>query len=209
MRSKASAEIFSYWNDLRGHGEAPSREQIEPAHIRSVLADLFILEAREDGDIRFRLAGTRICSLFARELRGSRFDALWAGEQAGKVDSILNNVLVQKLPVMMSAMALAGRSERLPVEVVLLPLRSGGEKVDRIIGALAPLARPLWLDATPADYLEMSGLRVLDVTGTEPFLQNRPDAALPPVPSRPASQNFGTAIRRVLHLTVFDGGRGK
>lgn len=209
MRSKAAAEIFSYWNDLRGHGEAPSRQQIEPAHIRSVLADLFILEHREDGDVRFRLAGTRICSLFARELRGSLFDALWAGEQAGRIDRILKDVLDQKLPVAMSAMALAGRSQRLPVEVVLLPLRSGGEKVDRILGALCPLTRPLWLDATPADYLEMSGLRVLDVTGAEPFLQSRPDVPLPPIPPRPTTQNFGSAIRRVLHLTVFDGGRGK
>lgn len=206
MRCKASTEIFSYWNDLRGHGEVPCRDQIEPAHIRSVLADLFILEITESGDIRFRLAGTRICSFFARELRGSCFDALWSSEQTAKIERILKDVLTQKLPVMITAMALAG-SERLPVEVVLLPLRSAGDKVNRLIGALSPLSRPLWLDVNPASYLQMSGLRVLDVTAAPPFLPATPEMLLPPLPPRPATRNLGSAIRKVLHLRVFNGGR--
>ncbi|URK87942.1 PAS domain-containing protein [Rhizobium sp. RCAM05350] len=66
MRSKTAIEIYAYWDELRGHREVPSRSQIEPAHIRNILADLFILEKTPRGDIRFRLAGTRICALFAR-----------------------------------------------------------------------------------------------------------------------------------------------
>ncbi|MDQ0320065.1 hypothetical protein QO002_002203 [Pararhizobium capsulatum DSM 1112] len=209
MRSKAAIGIFSYWNELRGHGEAPSRDQIEPGHIRTLLADLFILENRADNEIRFRLAGTRICALFSRELRGSRFDALWVAEQASKIDCILHDVLTQKLPVVLSAMALSGSPERLPTEVVLLPLRSSEGKMDRILGALVPLSRPLWLDATPANYLELNGVRVLDVTKAAPFLQNRPEIKLPPLPPRPELYGLGGALRRVLHLRVVEGGKEK
>ena len=70
MRSKTTIEIYAYWDELRGHRDVPTRSQIEPAHIRNILADLFILEKTPHGDIRFRLAGTRVCALFARELRG-------------------------------------------------------------------------------------------------------------------------------------------
>ncbi len=209
MRSKSAIEIFSYWNELRGHDEAPSRDQIEPAHIRTLLADLFILEYQANDEIRFRLAGTRICALFSRELRGSRFDAAWRGEQAGRIDRILRDVLAQRLPVTLSAMALAGQSERLPSEVVLLPLRSSQGKIDRVLGALVPLSRPLWLDATPVNYLDLTGVRVLDVTKAAPFLQSRPEISLPPLPPRPELQGLATALRRGLHLRVFEGGKGK
>ena len=69
MRSKTTREIYAYWNALRGQRDVPARSQIEPARIRHILPDLFILERTQRGDIRFRLAGTRICGLFARELR--------------------------------------------------------------------------------------------------------------------------------------------
>ncbi|WP_075288776.1 PAS domain-containing protein [Pararhizobium arenae] len=209
MRSKSAVEIFSYWNALRGNNEVPSRDQIEPAHIRTLLADLLILEHRADDEIRFRLAGTRICALFGRELRGSRFDALWAGEQSAKVERLLKDILAQKLPVSLSAVALAGRSDRLPTEVVLLPLRSSEGHVNRILGAIVPLTRPLWLDATPANYLDLTGIRVLDVTKAAPFLQSRPEITLPPIPPRSDQLGLGDALRRVLHLRVFEGGRAK
>lgn len=209
MRSKTAIEIFSYWNALRGKNEVPSRDQVEPAHIRTLLSDLLILEQRPDGETRFRLAGTRICALFARELRGSRFDALWTGEQARKIDRLLNDVLREKLPVVLSAVALAGRADRLPTEIVLLPLSSGEGRVDRVLGAIVPLSRPLWLDATPVSYLDLTGIRVLDVTTAEPFLQSRPEIRLPPIPPRPELQGLGGALRRVLHLKVFEGGREK
>ncbi|KQT03882.1 MULTISPECIES: PAS domain-containing protein [unclassified Rhizobium] len=207
MRSKTAIEIYAYWDELRGHRDVPSRNQIEPAHIRNILADLFILEKSANGDIRFRLAGTRICALFARELRGSTFDALWLGEQTGRLRRVASEVMQHKSPVVLSASALAGSADRLPTEIILLPLRSPDGGVDRIIGSLVPLTRPLWLEATPVNFLDLDGIRVLDVEKTSLFLQNRPEIPLPSRQPNVANQSLAGAIRRVLHLRVFEGGR--
>ncbi|WP_455271874.1 PAS domain-containing protein [Rhizobium herbae] len=207
MRSKTAIEIYAYWDQLRGHREVPTRSQIEPAHIRNILADLFILEKTPRGDIRFRLAGTRICALFARELRGSTFDALWLAEQTGRLARIADDVMTQKAPVILSASSLAGTADRLPTEIILLPLRSPDGVVDRIIGALAPLSRPHWLEATPVNYLDLGDMRVLDVEKTNLFLQNRPEKPLPATAPHLADHGIAGAIRRVLHLRVFEGGR--
>ena len=56
---------------------APARAEIDPVAIRHALGDTFILAADFAGELRFRLAGTRICALFCRELKGEAFGALW------------------------------------------------------------------------------------------------------------------------------------
>lgn len=207
MRSKTAIEIYAYWDQLRGHRDVPGRSQIEPAHVRHILADLFILEKTPRGDIRFRLAGTRICALFARELRGTRFDALWLGEQVGELERIATDVMAQKTPVVLSAMALTGAADRLPMEIILLPLRSPDGGVDRIIGALTPLSRPHWLEATPVNFMDITGTRVLDSAKANIFQQNRPEIPLPVKPHPAPDAGIAGAIRRVLHLRVLEGGR--
>ena len=112
-----------------------------------------------------------------------------------------------KSPVVLSASALAGSADRLPTEIILLPLRSPDGGVDRIIGSLVPLTRPLWLEATPVNFLDLDGIRVLDVEKTSLFLQNRPEIPLPSRQPNVANQSLAGAIRRVLHLRVFEGGR--
>jgi hypothetical protein len=207
MRSKTTIEVYAYWDELRGHRDVPARGQIEPADIRHILPDLFILEKTPRGEIRFRLAGTRICALFARELRGTRFDALWLGEQTTRLERIASDVMARRAPVVLTAAAIAGTVDDLPTELVLLPLKSPDGSVDRIIGALVPLSRPHWLGATPVNFLDLGGIRVLDIEKASPFLQNRPEIPLPANPRSVADNGLAGAIRRVLHLRVLEGGR--
>src|SRR3979411_214660 len=49
---------------------APERGDIEPGAIRNVLGDSFIIAYDPEADHPFRLAGTRVCALFGRELKG-------------------------------------------------------------------------------------------------------------------------------------------
>ena len=206
MRSKTIIELYAYWDELRGRRDVPDRGQIEPSHIRTILADLFILEKTPGADIRFRLAGTRICALFQRELRGSAFDALWRGEQTGRVAGLAAEVMAQKIPVVLSAAALTAHGDQVGTEIVLLPLKSPDGKVDRIVGALAPLSKPHWLEATPVNYLVLGDIRALDVGKPGLLRQGRPEKDLTPA-SRVPDRTISGAIRRVLHLSVLEGGR--
>jgi hypothetical protein len=123
MRSKTIIDLYAYWDELRGRRDVPDRGQIEPAHIRTLLAELFILERTPRAGIRFRLAGTRICALFQRELRGSAFDALWRGEQIGRIASLAADVMAQKMPVVLCASALAANGDQVGTEIILLPMK--------------------------------------------------------------------------------------
>lgn len=204
MRNKTTIDIFAYWDALRRGRDVPNRSDIDPSQVRHILADLFILEMTDAGEIRFRLAGTRICALFARELRGSRFDSIWRGEQTAQLAEIAAHVMATTTPVVMSAAANIGTSDRLPAELVLLPLRSPDGGVDRIIGSLTPLSRPAWLEATPVNFLDLKGVRQLELPSSPPGQPRDPTGAKPPVPTQGAITG---ALRRVLHLRVLEGGR--
>src|SRR5258708_8168623 len=73
MKQASSRELFGYWTQRRGTRAAPERGEIEPSAIRRALGDVFILEFARQGGHPFRLAGTRVCALFWRELTNEQF----------------------------------------------------------------------------------------------------------------------------------------
>ena len=70
MKHAVSRELFEYWNRVRGSEPAPPRSAIEPSDLRRVLPDTFILEVNDREHYDVRLAGTRVCSIYCRELKG-------------------------------------------------------------------------------------------------------------------------------------------
>ena len=78
MKHASTRALFDYWNTQRGHRAAPERADIDPAAIRHALGDTFMLAADFVDQLRFRLAGTRVCALFGREIKGEGFTALWS-----------------------------------------------------------------------------------------------------------------------------------
>ena len=78
MKHAASRELYAYWQEKRGTRPAPERTEIEPGAIRGVLADAFILALDRGSGHPIRLAGTRLCALFGREIKGESFLDLWA-----------------------------------------------------------------------------------------------------------------------------------
>src|SRR5262245_1342939 len=77
MKHPASRELYAYWTAQRGTRRAPNRNQIDPGVIRGILGDSFMINREVGTDAVFRLAGTRICDMFGRELKGERFLSLW------------------------------------------------------------------------------------------------------------------------------------
>src|SRR6188474_1899724 len=69
MKHPSNRELFDYWNERRGERLAPERADIEPSAIRHILGDTFVLEVSGIESHLFRIAGTRLCALFGRELK--------------------------------------------------------------------------------------------------------------------------------------------
>jgi hypothetical protein len=86
MKHAGSRELYAYWDKKRGKRAAPERAEIEPGAIRNVLSDAFILALDGGAGHPFRLAGTRVCALFGRELKSEPFIGLWAAASQRTID---------------------------------------------------------------------------------------------------------------------------
>ena len=90
MKHAASRELYAYWQEKRGTRPAPERTEIEPGAIRGVLADAFVLALDRGASHPIRLAGTRMCALFGREIKGESFLDLWASTNRPTMEGLLS-----------------------------------------------------------------------------------------------------------------------
>ncbi|MCC6775239.1 MAG: PAS domain-containing protein [Hyphomicrobiales bacterium] len=193
MRHASIRELFAHWNERRGLRSAPERNEIEPSAIRRVLADTFILSYDTASRHPFRLAGTRVCALFGRDLKNEAFLDLWS--PAGRVDlnALLAVVTGESVGVVAGASGASAGEPALDLELILLPLAYHGRTDARVIGALAPASPPGWLGARILSDLELGAHRYLDPLLMQPL-------SPPQRPSMPMRA-------RIRHgFVVYDGG---
>jgi hypothetical protein len=195
MKHPSNRELFSYWNERRGTRLAPERADIEPSAIRHVLGDTFVIEVGAGGNHPFRIAGTRLCALFGRELKGEGFIRLWERSGQAAMRELIGVVTEEKVGVVASVSGSTSGDALLPVnlEMLLLPLVSPLRGDARLIGALAPMAVPYWLGARAIGPLTLGMFR---------HVGPAVDGVVPP--------RLQAANGRLRHgLTVYDGGRAE
>ena len=202
MKHVTSRELYAYWNSVRRGEPAPLRSAIEPSDIRRILADTFILEVIDRDRYLVRLAGTRICSLYCREIKGTDFLDLWSNEDRNAVATLATAVASDAAAAVVTLELSTARDQRLGCELLLLPLRHG-RSYDRILGSLSPAERPYWLGSEPIIRQQVQSLRLIWPDEQPSFMRrrtDRPDDSAPipfPIDSR----------RRRRHLFVLDGGK--
>jgi hypothetical protein len=157
MQHPSLRHLFDYWNARRGRRIAPARSDIEPTAIRHILADTFILSGEPRRGYQFRIAGTRVCALFGRELKGEAFLDLWSPVGRDEVGAMVATVADEATGVVASATGSNMAGAALDLELLLLPL-SFGHRDERLIGAVAPTEPPTWLGTHP-----LSDLRIDNV----------------------------------------------
>ena len=150
MKQASSRELFGYWAARRGKRPAPERGEIEPSAIRRALGDVFILEFDRRAGHPFRLAGTRVCALFGRELKNEPFLNLWDEETRVQVAQLLAVVADEVSGAVAGVKGRTGEGWPQDLELVLLPLAQRGDTHARMIGALTPLNAPFWLGVVAA-----------------------------------------------------------
>lgn len=200
MRHKNSKTIFTYWNNLRGARPAPDRREIEPSDIRDILGDTFILEMDPTyRSVSFRLAGTRLCNAYGRELKGLGFLAVWEETDNLGVFNAIREVHEESRPCAISSIARTEHNRFMEYEMMLLPLQNGDANAKRVLGTASPLKSELWLGSEPLVSNRMKSVRYLDKeieTAAPPMF-----GALPSNTGNPDSSG-----RKVGHLKVIDGG---
>jgi hypothetical protein len=210
MQQDGSIALFQYWNRLRDGRPAPKRTEIEPSDIKTLLADTFILEKDTRGEAIFRLAGTRLCAIYGRELKGFSFPSLWREKDQRLVARLVHGVFEAKAVVVMTFEGISKNRRSNAFEMVILPL-DGGVENPRCLGAMSSGQKPFWLGADPIVEAHVESVRVIDPDREPMFLNNRPAIDVPALspnelpPSGDRRRPGGS--RRIRHLVVLDGGR--
>lgn len=206
MQTKAATALYDYWTRQRGTRAVPLRSAIEPADIAAILPDVFILESDRLLSPSFRLAGTRFCAQFGRELKGLDFAGLFAPDQRGRVARIVQNVMAQAAPAILAVQLVDGALETTDAEIALLPLATKGKAADRIIGTFAPLPgqrQPL----AAFRHATLGSLSVIDPDRSHDMAGNRPAVPMPTSVMAMRHAGLGQKMSRVMHLRIFEGGR--
>lgn len=220
MKHAVTRTLYDYWTRLRGRRTAPERFEIEPGDIRHILGDTFILEAADRQSYNFRLAGTRLCSAYCRELKGRNLLDLWVGKDREAIACLLAAIVEDGAAAIVGLDAHNERGQTMPVELMMLPLAHEGPRYSRILGCYAPLDQPYWLGLHPVVRQPVHSLRMIWPDERPTFIRRGDEAeaeeatALSGFPGALEPAMFGARDfepvrggRRVAHLTVLDGGR--
>ena len=210
MKQDGSWALFQYWNRLRQGRPAPKRTDIEPADIKTLLGDTFILERDMRGEAIFRLAGTRLCAVYGRELKGFAFTSLWRETDRQMMRRLTASVFQSKAVVVFDFEGYGREDRGAHFEFILLPL-DGGLENPRCLGALSPGTKPFWLGSHPVGDAVIGSVRVIDPERDPLFLKNRPAVPIP-APAQPSALASKVDMprpnaRRIRHLLVLEGGR--
>lgn len=201
LKNPVALELYSYWNRLKGPRTAPERGEIEPADIRNLLPDTFVLETDTLEGTSFRLAGTRTCALFGRDLKNADFLRLWSDNDADALENALGFLRNDTSAVTATWEGRTSRYHETAGELVMMPLYHDN-KICRILGTLIASDTPYWLGTFPIVKLSLTGLTLIPVQEhSNPVYRPMPRTGTHPVhgENRPS--------RQIRHLSVFEGGR--
>ncbi len=208
MKHATTRELYEYWNRVRGSDRAPLRSAIEPSDIRRILGEMFILEVLERDSYFVRLAGTRVCALYCREIKGTNLLDLWSGEDRHAMATLAAAVSEDGAGAVVTIMAETAREQQVACELILLPLRHGGSRFDRVIGSFAAMERPYWLGSEPIVRQSIASLRLLWPDKSPAYMRRSTDRAESQLAVAPPPIHLPVAgTRQHGHLFVLDGGK--
>lgn len=161
MQHVSIRTLYAYWDTIRNGRIAPRRFEVEPAKISGLLGETFIAECSGLLAFRFRLAGTRICEQFGRELRGVSFLSFWHNEDRNAIASMIRKIIDDGAVGHGTFTAETAGQRKAAFEFAMLPLIHTGSSINRMLGAIAAIEPPFWLGADPLVSFELTGLNLI------------------------------------------------
>lgn len=161
MNHSQSRTLFSYWENLRGSRPAPDRADVEPRAIAALLGDTFILERDATGTLPYRLAGSRICAIFGREMKGASFLGHLRPDDLALVRRAIANVMEAPSGVLLSLTGTAATGRTMALEALVLPLTHRGRLGSRLIGCLTTDEPPYWMGRDGIERLTLDRLKLV------------------------------------------------
>lgn len=126
------------WMEAKGERAMPSRQDIDPVRLPSMLLPhILLIDVEHEPRLRFRwrLIGTHITNTLGRDSTGKYWDELYDDKVLAAITTGPNWVLQQRRPVRSTGKAPVSNKEFLHWEGVEMPLSSDGKTIDVIMAA--------------------------------------------------------------------------
>jgi hypothetical protein len=138
MKHPSSRAFFAYWDKKRGTARAPDRADIDPAAVRELLGDIFVLASEPKLGFPFRVAGTRVCALAGCDLKDQSFAAMFTEASRGEIEEIATIVADETLGAIAGLTAAREDGSKAHLELLLLPFNARPHTPVSVTGVLAP-----------------------------------------------------------------------
>jgi hypothetical protein len=138
-------QLFQQWDSLRDGRAAPERTRITPATLAGALPDILTLAFDPAAGHPVRLAGSRVCALFGRELRGHAMVALFDPADREAAALLIAEVADSQPPALAALVGTSAEHGEIDLELLLLPLQVEGASHLQMLCGLAAPAMPWWL----------------------------------------------------------------
>jgi hypothetical protein len=146
MKHPSTRELYAYWDQQRGDAPAPERNAMEPGPIRHLIGDTFVICCSQGSRFPLRVAGTRICAMVGRDLKGHDFLGMWARASRRQVEDFLSIATEESLATIAGVTAFTDKLSPVYLEMLLLPFAPSVLAPQSVTGSLVPLTVPAQLE---------------------------------------------------------------
>lgn len=130
-------QLETLWQDKRAGRTLPSRADLDPNELKRHLSSLFITEALDDGDFRYRLIGTAVTRAMRRDVTGLRLSEAYRPDDAGPLLGLYRKLCQARRPHWRAGRMHWNDTEFSLFEAVFLPLGADGETVDQVLASIS------------------------------------------------------------------------
>ena len=126
-------ELFDYWRSCAKGRQMPSRADIDPAAIASLLPGISIIDASSPSRLVYRLAGTRLRDIFGKEVTGKAVFDLELGEKQSYWRAVYRKVMEERMPMQGAVKGPVVDRDHVVLFWMRLPLGQEATLVDKIL----------------------------------------------------------------------------
>lgn len=137
LKHPGSRQLFEYWSDLRAGRPAPYKAEVTAQGIgRTLASNTFILENLGDGNLRFRLAGSRLYDIFGLEVRGMSALSIMNDASRARFRTLIADAMDSACVGVCHLSAVTPDGKSTALEMIFAPLRSDFDQMNRMLGAV-------------------------------------------------------------------------
>lgn len=161
MKRTATHDLLTYWTGLLAEPANADRAASASTRVQFAVSHSFLLDAQPDRDFPMRISGLRIDTLFMGSMRQAGFLRLCNAADRAPLAGIMTTAACEAAPMVAGLRAAPVGREPIALELILLPLTSGG-RTDALLGGLTPAAIPPWYGVEAVTSFALRSWRFLD-----------------------------------------------